>query len=489
MSAQFPAVADGLFLALLALALRLFCLGCESLWIDELFSVHWSQLDLPFLLGEGARTETNPPTYYVFLHGWMTAFGSGEATVRLFSALASSATAPVVYSIGRGVADRTAGLLAGLFFALNPVATSIAQEARPYALSSLLAGLALAALLRCHQCAEAPPRRPLAGFVMASVAAGWVHYTALLFVAACFGVTGLRLMATRPFPPRAAALWCGAAAATAAALAPIVLLAASLSGSNNLVWIEPLSVQAMLGFILDLVLALPRTGPFFLPTLAVLALLALIIAASWPRLRALGWPFLALALVPCLYFALLVLVSIVRPILLVRVATWMVIPLCVVLALAAVVQPSRTRRMVVCLWPLLVFPAGLACHHFLFPWKDDWRSAARLIETDPRCRGPVLVGEFNPLGALYYGLYRQRPVLAFLPDPGRRDSAEFRLSQRLMHLPGLDPDAVPGFIASHPGTAVVVRLGTVGLLPEALRTLVERAPFRPQVTGLTLVCF
>jgi len=58
-----------------------------------------------------------------------------------------------------------------------------------------------------------------------------------------------------------------------------------------------------------------------------------------------------------------------------------------------------------------------------------------------------------------------------------------------MHLPELDPDAVLGFIASHPGTAVVVRQGTVGLLPEALRTLVERAPFRPQVTGLTLACF
>jgi hypothetical protein len=52
----------------LAAVLRFLWLGHASLSIDELFSVCWSQLDLHFLLGEGARTETNSPGYYVPLH-------------------------------------------------------------------------------------------------------------------------------------------------------------------------------------------------------------------------------------------------------------------------------------------------------------------------------------------------------------------------------------------------------------------------------------
>src|SRR5689334_3793457 len=103
-SARYATAADCLLVALIALALRLPCLGCQSLWIDELFSVHWSQLDLPFLLGEGARIETNPPAYYVFLHAWIAAFGSSEVAVRLPSVLASAATVPVVYAIGHHLA-------------------------------------------------------------------------------------------------------------------------------------------------------------------------------------------------------------------------------------------------------------------------------------------------------------------------------------------------------------------------------------------------
>ena len=85
-------------------------LGRASLWIDELFSVCWSQLDIPFLLGLGARVETNPPGYYVLLHGWMTLFGMAEFTVRALSALISTTTVLIVYAIGRLTAGRPVAL-------------------------------------------------------------------------------------------------------------------------------------------------------------------------------------------------------------------------------------------------------------------------------------------------------------------------------------------------------------------------------------------
>ena len=55
------AVVDCATLLALAVVPRFLWLGHASLWIDELFSVSWAQLDVPFLLGVGARTETNPP--------------------------------------------------------------------------------------------------------------------------------------------------------------------------------------------------------------------------------------------------------------------------------------------------------------------------------------------------------------------------------------------------------------------------------------------
>src|SRR3954468_1194333 len=133
-----PGISDCLLLFALAAVLRLMWLGRASLWIDELFSVCWSQLDIPFLLGLGARVETNPPGYYVLLHGWMTLFGTAEFTVRALSALISTTTVLIVYPIGRLTAGRPVALLAALLMAVNPVAVASAQEARAYALSALL---------------------------------------------------------------------------------------------------------------------------------------------------------------------------------------------------------------------------------------------------------------------------------------------------------------------------------------------------------------
>ena len=100
------------------------------------FRFGWSQPDLHFLLGKGARTETNLFAYYILLHGWMEIFGTTEVAVRALSALVSTATVVVVYAIGRMIVDRPTALLNGLLTAVDPVAIATAQEARGYALSA-----------------------------------------------------------------------------------------------------------------------------------------------------------------------------------------------------------------------------------------------------------------------------------------------------------------------------------------------------------------
>ncbi len=476
----------------LAVVTRFLWLGHASLWIDELFSVSWSQLDVSFLLGEGARTETNPPAYYILLHGWMSAFGTTEIAIRGLSALISAVTVLVAYAIGRMLKDRRTALLAGLLLAVNPVAVTYAQEARAYSLMALLDGVGLLSIVGCLRHPDAAGRRPwpwLAAFVVSVVAAVSAHYTSLLFAGACFAAMGWRLATTRPFPVREALAWVVAGVLTALALLKLVILAASLSGSSNLVWIGPLTAMSVVSFLLDLIAPLPQAGWSLAIAWISCAALLLVVVGAWPRLRGDRETFGVLVLVPGLYCALLIAGSLLRPMLLTRVASWLVIPLCLILAWAALEQPSRWRRRGACAAPLLIFLFCLG-HYYRFYEKEDWREAARLAATQPRCQGPVLAGDFNALGLRYYGIQARREAYVFLPDPRRRDSVEFRLSERLMHLPELEPGAVVKFIETHPDTVVILPGEYAQTIPAGLQDRLAHAPFMARLSGgLAMACF
>jgi hypothetical protein len=293
----------------------------------------------------------------------------------------------------------------------------------------------------------------------------------------------------RPFPTREALAWIVAGLLTALALAKLLILAASLSGSNNLVWIGPLTASSVVSFFLDLIVALPQAGPLLTVSWAACASLLLVVAGGLPRLRGNTGPLGVLVLIPGLYCALFIAASWLRPMLLARVATWLVIPLCLILAQAALGQSGLWRRRAACVAPLLIFLFSLG-YYYRFNEKEDWQETARLVASQPRCTGPVLVSEFNALGLYYYKVQTHRPVYVFLPDPRRRDSVEFNLSERLIHLRELDLGAVAGFIETHPGTVVIMRWPYSDALPLDLQDLLGRAPFHAQLRGgVTVACF
>src|SRR5665213_3719162 len=68
---SFEVVALG-FIILLCAALRIYHLGAASLWSDEIFSRYYADLfGMHYLVTDGLSKETNPPTYYLLLQGWM----------------------------------------------------------------------------------------------------------------------------------------------------------------------------------------------------------------------------------------------------------------------------------------------------------------------------------------------------------------------------------------------------------------------------------
>ena len=126
--------------------LRLFQIGSECLWLDEAFSVWMGWQPVGEMLDWLVRIDQHPPLYYLLLHFWMV-LGDDAVTVRTLSALLGTSTIPVIYLLGRRLADDKVGLLAALILTVSPFHVRFAQETRMYTLLTLNASLALYALV------------------------------------------------------------------------------------------------------------------------------------------------------------------------------------------------------------------------------------------------------------------------------------------------------------------------------------------------------
>lgn len=142
------AAALSLFLImLLSLTVRLVGLGTKSLWLDEAFSLWFSEQSWGYLWTVVPSYETHPPFYYSILKLWRSLMGSGEAALRLPSVLANVLTLPCLYltgciagadSRGRWLGLLAAALAGGWYFQIHH-----AQEARPYALLTFASAFTL----------------------------------------------------------------------------------------------------------------------------------------------------------------------------------------------------------------------------------------------------------------------------------------------------------------------------------------------------------
>jgi 4-amino-4-deoxy-L-arabinose transferase-like glycosyltransferase len=200
-------------------ALRLYGLGAESLWIDEVITVVLIRRSGPLeLLTAVPRQQPHLPTYYVLLDLWRAVTGPSDAALRAFSAVCSVATLPFVYAIGARLFDRRAGLLALAVAALSRFQLAYGQEIRMYALLMLLTTASFYCLLRRAE------RRWAVAYLCTAVAAAYVHPFGGLGV-----VGGLVYLAVAR---RGGTEWPGTAgdrrapAAVALALVPLVAAAA-----------------------------------------------------------------------------------------------------------------------------------------------------------------------------------------------------------------------------------------------------------------------
>lgn len=128
-------------IVVIAAVVRLPAIG-DSLWLDEIYSVHFVQRPIDSLLQEVREVDTHPPLYYLLLHLWLR-LGDSDAWVRVPSVLAGIGTALFACAAAWTISGRSAGIGAGLIVALSPRLVFLSLEARNYSLMILWVAAAM----------------------------------------------------------------------------------------------------------------------------------------------------------------------------------------------------------------------------------------------------------------------------------------------------------------------------------------------------------
>jgi mannosyltransferase len=208
------------FPALAELVIGGYRLGGPAIWRDEAYTIDASSRSVSEIFALLRHVDAVHGLYYLLMHFVIALLGTSAQAIRLPSLAASMMAASVTAVLGRRLARTAAlpapsftGMLAGVLLAALPRTTYYAQDARPYALVTLLAVTATWLLVRA-----AGDDRPRwwAGYWAALVATAAFNVFALLLVAA----HGLTLLTARAWV--LLRHWLAAVAAAALALSPMM---------------------------------------------------------------------------------------------------------------------------------------------------------------------------------------------------------------------------------------------------------------------------
>ncbi len=384
----------------LCVALRVHHLGSASLWSDEIFSRYYADVfGLHYVLTDGLSLETNPPTYYLLLHGWMALWGHSEAALRSLSLVACTLCVPGIYLLGRELGGKSRGLLAALLFALCPVSVYFAQEARVYALFMLAASVVLWAAAVF----ERDPRSVKAAVVYAlsGTLCLYLHATGLLLVVACGGAVWVFLLMQGKSRRPALLKWTALNGFVLLLGVPYFLRAFTASHSGIINFVPPAGIHQFIYSASQVVSGpvTPYPWPGFLLAAAMFVALTLSLYLQPLSSRASA----ILIGVPCLYVALVFLVSIRRPILLPRILAWTAVPLC--LLAASQLRAAGRARYAVLVSLVAAFGTGLF-FQVTKPGsdKEPWREISQVLAPElKRADLVVLSPSSDPMVLDYYG--------------------------------------------------------------------------------------
>ena len=173
--------------ALLALVTGGYHLGVPPLWRDEAATKAIAVRSVGQIVATMPHDDVVHFAYYLVVHVVIRVLGDSNAALRLPSVIAMAVAAAFTALVARRLAQPgghwyadCTGLLAGVVFALLPAVIRYAQEARSYAIVTMLAAIATYLLLRALD----DGRR-----------GWWTAYGAAVFLTGLFNIFGLLILA------------------------------------------------------------------------------------------------------------------------------------------------------------------------------------------------------------------------------------------------------------------------------------------------------
>jgi uncharacterized membrane protein len=165
-----------------ALGLRLWQIDRKNVWLDEASAWNTARQPIASLVDMTGR-DVHPPLYYVVLKGWMALAGDSPAALRGLSALCGAIAVLLAVLLASRWMPRGMALLAGIWMIVSPHMMEHGQEMRMYA---LLTAVVLGVCLAFWRWLESggTHRGALAAYVLLGAMALWVHYFAVLALAA-----------------------------------------------------------------------------------------------------------------------------------------------------------------------------------------------------------------------------------------------------------------------------------------------------------------
>ncbi|NUM56298.1 MAG: glycosyltransferase family 39 protein [Candidatus Hydrogenedentes bacterium] len=189
----------------LALGLRLYRIGTESIWYDECITymgLHFAN-PMDFFRNEATHDPSSVPLYYGSAFVWYHLGFTSILSIRMLSVAAGMALVAGIYFFGRKLFGHVGGLTAALCVACAKLHVYQSQEIRNYAFTMILALFAMFAL---YKAAVEGKDRWWPVNVAANVLLSYTHLlgTILLFA------QGVYLLSTRPRKAHHIALWTAA---------------------------------------------------------------------------------------------------------------------------------------------------------------------------------------------------------------------------------------------------------------------------------------
>jgi mannosyltransferase len=357
-----PGVAPGL----LMLAVGAYGVTNPTLGKDEVWTAEVAVRPVTQIWATMHTTDAVIGPYYFLIHAWTALFGRTELALRMPSIIAMAVAVGLAGELGRRLFTPLVGTTAGFVLCVMPNICRYAQEARPYAISCMLAVLAT---LLLYQALDRP--RPMAwiGYGLTVALLGASHIVALTIL----GGHGLAVAVTwrRSGGQGIAAAWLVTVSVALAALAPLALPGAE-QRDRQLFWIEPLTVGRLA--------SAPASTVGSADTAWLLVGLALLAAGRPRRLMELA----ALTVMPLAAVAVVSVLA--EPLWVPRYLLIVLAPLALLAAVAATGRAGQTRsagmvRLLVILMILTAtgYPEQRRIRSVASHPGADYRQAAQLI--------------------------------------------------------------------------------------------------------------